>query len=266
MSGGASGGAAFPPPGFVDQSGAAALFGIGSSQLYDWIRQGRLGCRGELVNRPNGTRGRVWPIAELEQARAAMANPDGWVPAEQARALFGVSANAWNHWVKDKRVPVGRWGHAPATGKRCLLFPLDELKRLKARRDEERAQAQRALEPYPDPDRPSVYRLPVASDKHKGMEAQIDADTVPLVQGKRWNWSPGSGGRTGSGSVVCQGPLSPSNTAGGTSSSLVAHLKIRRIRLTRPLITFRDRSSWSIMCCCTPLRALGPNSRAREWE
>ena len=35
-------------------------------------------------------------------------------------------------------------------------------------------------------------RVPVCSDKHKGMEALIDAADLPLIQGKRWNWSPGT--------------------------------------------------------------------------
>jgi hypothetical protein len=43
------------------------------------------------------------------------------------------------------------------------------------------------LEPYADPDRPGVMRVPVCSDKHKGMEALIDAADLPLVQGKRWS-------------------------------------------------------------------------------
>lgn len=66
-----------------------------------------------------------------------------------------------------------------------------------------------AGEAYVDPHQPGVARVPIASRKHAGMEALIDAADLPFVRGKRWNWSPGSGGRTGSGAVVWQGPLTP---------------------------------------------------------
>ncbi len=49
-----------------------------------------------------------------------------------------------------------------------------------------------SLKPYPDPDRPGCWRVPVASRVHK-MEAVIDAGSLPLVEGRRWNWSPGRG-------------------------------------------------------------------------
>src|SRR5688500_2582143 len=53
------------------------------------------------------------------------------------------------------------------------------------------ALARHDLAPYPDPDRPGVVRVPIASRKHPGMEAIIDAADLPLVQGRRWNVSPG---------------------------------------------------------------------------
>jgi hypothetical protein len=60
----------------------------------------------------------------------------------------------------------------------------------------------RQYEPYADRDRPGVVRVPVITEKHKGMEAIIDADDLPLVQGKQWNWSPGKPANPMSGSVV----------------------------------------------------------------
>lgn len=54
------------------------------------------------------------------------------------------------------------------------------------------------LEPYLDPDRPGVVRVPICTQEHKGMEALIDAADLPLVQEKRWNWSPGHSGQPGS--------------------------------------------------------------------
>jgi hypothetical protein len=234
----------FPPPGFVTRAGAAALFGISRSQFSEWIRQGRIASRSELVNGPNGARGRIWSSSELERAREAMANPQGWVTSEAARALFGLSAHKWAHWVRDERVPAGRWGHAP-TGKRCLLFPLDELKRLKSRLDDERGQARRALEPYPDPDRPGVYHLPVASKIHDGMEALIDADALPILRGKRCNWSPGRADRSNGGSVVCSGSSTPLGriVMGVTDPKLlVSHVNGDRLDYRRQNLVVRTRS------------------------
>ncbi len=51
-----------------------------------------------------------------------------------------------------------------------------------------------STEPYPDPQRPGCYRVPLASRVHH-LEAIIDADALPLVVGKRWNWSPSRGNR-----------------------------------------------------------------------
>jgi hypothetical protein len=69
------------------------------------------------------------------------------------------------------------------------------------------------VNPYPDPEHPGCWRVPIASRVHR-MAALIDAESLPLVQGKRWNWSPGGGGRnqrdrTNRGFVVQQGPLTP---------------------------------------------------------
>lgn len=55
--------------------------------------------------------------------------------------------------------------------------------------------------PYPDPERPGCWRVPVTSRIHR-MEAIIDAESLPLVQGKRWNWSPGKTDPAKDGSVI----------------------------------------------------------------
>src|SRR5688572_12969675 len=174
---------------------------------------------------------------------APVVNPQGWVPGEEARALFGVTTDKWAHWVRDKRVPPGRWGHGP-TGKRCLLFPLDELERIKTQMEEERARAERALEPYPDPDRPGVYRVPLASDKHNGLEALIDAIDLPVAQGKRWNWSGGRAGGSGA-SVAIPGGGSLARLIMGLAENpekLVCHVNGERLDCRRENLVVRSRS------------------------
>ena len=189
----------FPPPGWVDGAGAAALLGISVGVMYEWMRNGRLSCPGELVNGPNGKRGRIWPVAELEQAREAAAKPDGWVTTEEAVALFDVSSNTWSRWLRAGILPAGRPGRVERAGSggRCLLYPLEELLRIKEKMEQERR-----LEPYPDPKLPGVWRVPLASHKNKGMEALIDEGDLPLAQGKRWNWS--GGHASGTGASVCR--------------------------------------------------------------
>src|SRR4051794_31501730 len=43
-------------------------------------------------------------------------------------------------------------------------------------------------EPYVDPHQPELVRVPIASRKHEGMEAIIDAADLPLVEGRRCYW------------------------------------------------------------------------------
>lgn len=64
---------------------------------------------------------------------------------------------------------------------------------------EEYKRSQEIPAPYPDPQRPGCWRVAVTSRKHQNMEAIIDAESLPLVKGKRWWWSPGN---NGNGTVV----------------------------------------------------------------
>ena len=86
---------------------------------------------------------------------------------------------------------------------------IGEVRRAEAAEMAEMAEAGRRLEPYPDPERPDIVRVPIASRKHEGLEALVDAEALPLVRGKRWNWSPGRTEGFSSGSVVRCGVLTP---------------------------------------------------------
>jgi hypothetical protein len=59
-----------------------------------------------------------------------------------------------------------------------------------------RACGRRVL-PYPDPQRPGVYRVPLAGQGPRGREALVDADAVALVQMRRWRFAPADTGRGG---------------------------------------------------------------------
>ena len=51
--------------------------------------------------------------------------------------------------------------------------------------------------PYPDPQRPSVYRVPLSGKASKRREALIDADALPLIQTRRWRFAETDTGRGG---------------------------------------------------------------------
>ena len=51
--------------------------------------------------------------------------------------------------------------------------------------------------PYPDPQQPGVYRVPLSGETAEGREALIDADAVPLVQTRRWRFAESDAGRGG---------------------------------------------------------------------
>jgi hypothetical protein len=55
----------------------------------------------------------------------------------------------------------------------------------------------RKVLPYPDPQRPNVYRVPLSGKTSRGREALIDADAAPLVQTRRWRFAPSDVGRGG---------------------------------------------------------------------
>ncbi|HSI34284.1 MAG: AP2 domain-containing protein [Phycisphaerae bacterium] len=101
-------------------------------------------------------------------------------------------------------------------------------------------------DPYADPDRPGVVRIPIVTDKHPGMVALIDAADLPFVQGNRWNWSPGS--RVGAGSVVLgvsgtPKPSLPRVLLGITDpQQLVSHLNGDRLDCRRANLVIRTRS------------------------
>jgi hypothetical protein len=104
--------------------------------------------------------------------------------------------------------------------------------------------APRPREPYPDPDRPGVIRVPLASGKHDRLEALVDADVLPLVRGKRWNWTGGRANGTGA-SVVVPGGGSLARIIMGIARNptlLVSHRNGDRLDCRRENLIVRTRS------------------------
>lgn len=95
--------------------------------------------------------------------------------------MFGVGLTTWKRWQRSGRVPLGQWARVPGMRPWCKVFDLVELHRLL---DE----FSRLGQPYADAERPGCWRVPVMSFSTTRCEAIVDAESVPLVQGRWWNW------------------------------------------------------------------------------
>ena len=128
---------------------------------------------------------------EEENAAPPPFPPPGFIDRRGACRMFGIGFGAWKHWERTGRVRCGRWAPQPLAkrGGKCRIYPIDELNRLLE-------EFNNIGKPYADPELRGCIRVPIRSMIHR-MEAIIDAEDLPLVEGKHWNWSPHSGGRDG---------------------------------------------------------------------
>jgi hypothetical protein len=120
--------------------------------------------------------------------------PPGMVERDDACQMFGIAEKTWSEWERKGRITCGRYFPLPDDKPgRCKLYPIEELERL-------REELSQLGKPYPDPDRAGCYRVPL-----KGYleyrEAIIDAESLPVVEGRNWNWSPRNDG-VGGGQVI----------------------------------------------------------------
>jgi hypothetical protein len=108
-----------------------------------------------------------------ERERAAR-----YVDRREARRMFGISLPQWKRWEK--------WGlvRGVKTSYR-VFYKVEELEELLR-------QMTPIQPPYPDPERPGCYRVPLISRgpiRQLDAEAIIDAESLPLVKGRRLHWS-----------------------------------------------------------------------------
>lgn len=96
----------------------------------------------------------------------------------EAAAFMGVSLGSFGIWERDGRVTIPRYRAATGTGG-TIYYTVHDLTRL-------REEFRKLVEPYPDPERPGVYRVPIRSNQEH-MEALIEAADLPKVEGKHWN-------------------------------------------------------------------------------
>jgi hypothetical protein len=183
------------PEGFVDVDGACAMFGVTKAAWIIWQRTGRA-PRGRWGRSSTNKPCRIFEVDALLRLKEQMRGegsvymegggsgqyhiPSGWVRMQDACEMFGVHPNTWNRWEAEGLITCGK----RFTRRRLKLYPVEQLKRLL---DE----CGRYAPPYPDPDRAGCYRVPLAGvDMHR-REAIIDAEDLPLVEGKHCHVSQG---------------------------------------------------------------------------
>jgi hypothetical protein len=101
--------------------------------------------------------------------------------------LFDVSTAVWQRWHRFGWLPAAVPA-AEVDGE--TAYPVAKVERLLRR-------CGIVALPYPDPQRPGCYRVPLIGESSRGMEALVDADAVPLVRSRRWMFAPADTGRGG---------------------------------------------------------------------
>jgi hypothetical protein len=108
--------------------------------------------------------------------------PDGFVQLREAARMFGVDPNTFRRWESEGLITCGR----QETGRRIKIYPRADLERLIAENG-------RYAPPYADPQRPGCYRVPLAGEDIRRREAIIDAEDLPIVEGRRWHYCASAG-------------------------------------------------------------------------
>lgn len=180
------------PEGYVDRAGACAMFGVVEGTWVVWEREGRV-PKGEWGRSRTNRPCRIYPIEQLQRVLREIRAPDkahrdhgrrtyhipeGFVRLEDAPRLFGVEYATFHRWELEGRITCG----ARVNGGGPKIYPIDELERLVA-------ECGKFSPPYPDPDRPGVWRVPLWGRDIRRREAIIDEADLPIVEGKRCHWS-----------------------------------------------------------------------------
>lgn len=173
---------------YVDRREAARRFGVSEDTWQNWVTLGRVPA-GRLRGRK-----KVYTASELDAvmrrlrpADIAFPDPDrrGYykVPAthvrrEDACRMFGVDYDTWRRWEQQGKITCGHRVNAGAP----MIYPIAELERLLEA-------CGRFAPPYPDPERPGCYRVPLTGRDIHRREAIVDAASMPVIEGRKWCWS-----------------------------------------------------------------------------
>jgi predicted site-specific integrase-resolvase len=180
------------PDGYLDLDGACAMFGVSLQTWGKWTRQGRV-PRGEWGRSRTNKPMRIYRVELLERLLGEMRSPqrphrdhhtrafhvpEGFVRLADAPRLFGVEYATFHRWELEGRITCGERVSRNAP----KIYPIAGLERIV------RA-CGKYSPPYPDPQRPGVWLVPLAGRDMQRREAIVDEADVPLLAGKRCHWS-----------------------------------------------------------------------------
>jgi hypothetical protein len=107
--------------------------------------------------------------------------------------MFAIPLVTWTAWEQQGRIPCTIHQAPMPSGGHCALYSVEEL-------NQSQEQMRSLSKPYPDLQRPKVYRVPLKSFLCY-REALIDGESLALVEGRHWQWQERSGG-IGGGQVI----------------------------------------------------------------
>jgi hypothetical protein len=184
--------AARRPEGFVTLKEAMAMFNVSQPTWRKWTLDGIVPQPRRL---PTGATGRgprtLYALADLERMRevvyaedklhmkedGSIHLPPGYISRQTAWEMFGVGMRVWERWEKEGWITCGVYIRPWPK-----LYPLEEIKRLLL-------EYGRLTPPYPDPQHPGCYRVPLSGEDIRRREAIVDADVLPLIEGGACSWT-----------------------------------------------------------------------------
>jgi hypothetical protein len=168
---------------WYDTDAACRFFGLSRAGWKNWVRAGRINCGRIVPSSTGGGKRKVYTLEELQRLKEELFGedklckdagndwhvPPGWVRRQEAWAMFGVEKVTWERWERLGWIQCGE--RIPGGPK---VYRVEDIERLIAQHGV-------LSPPYPDPQRPGVYRVPLGSQTMTRREAIIDAETLPLI-------------------------------------------------------------------------------------
>ncbi len=126
-----------------------------------------------------------------------------WMERPEVCRAFQISLPTIKKWEKLGLIPKRSLGHGKRSQWR-ILYDVEEIKRLLP-------ELGPVQPPYPDPERPGCYRVPLVAQRRRGRpgEAIIDADSLLLVQGNRFYLNSAYGGKLATVELSRRGECTP---------------------------------------------------------
>lgn len=176
--------------GFVSRKKAIAMFNVSTATWDKWTREGKVPEPRRLSNGGTVTR-TLYALADLERMRkvvypqdkphvkrdGSIHIPPGFLTRDEVMARFGVRCAVWHRWEKLGLITCGVYIRPWPK-----LYPQDEIERLVRENG-------RLSPPYPDPNHPGCYRVPLSGEHIQRREALVDEATLALIEAGACSWA-----------------------------------------------------------------------------